>query len=130
MATAGMRLVEKIQQVKQKQMLQQICVSAMLVCAWMRSSRVVRASDCQCRYRNSPGFEPKIHKRRNVGSGKILRYLLGSLFSANPKGSDHPTLKFPVLEFFNILWWLGTELSYRPANIIYPGGIDSLESIP
>jgi hypothetical protein len=24
----------------------------------MRSSRVVRASDCQCRRRNSPGFDP------------------------------------------------------------------------
>jgi hypothetical protein len=35
-------------------------------CGWdlaeygMRSSRVVRASDCQCRSRNSPGFDPCI----------------------------------------------------------------------
>ncbi len=27
---------------------------------WMRSSRVVRASDCQCRSRNSPGFNPSL----------------------------------------------------------------------
>ncbi len=26
----------------------------------MRSSLVVRASDCQCRSRNSPGFDPRI----------------------------------------------------------------------
>jgi len=26
--------------------------------SWMRSSRVVRASDCQCRSHNSPGFDP------------------------------------------------------------------------
>ncbi len=28
--------------------------------SWMRSSLVVRASDCQCRSRNSPGFDPSI----------------------------------------------------------------------
>jgi hypothetical protein len=28
--------------------------------SWMRSSRVVRASDCQCRSSNSPGFGPCI----------------------------------------------------------------------
>jgi hypothetical protein len=30
---------------------------------WMRSSLVVRASDCQCRSRNSPGFDPSILRR-------------------------------------------------------------------
>jgi hypothetical protein len=27
---------------------------------WLRFSRVVRASDCQCRSRNSPGLDPSI----------------------------------------------------------------------
>jgi hypothetical protein len=27
---------------------------------WMRSSPVVRASDCHCQCRNSPGFDPSI----------------------------------------------------------------------
>jgi hypothetical protein len=31
-----------------------------LIHLWMRSSPVVRASDCQCRSRNSPGFDPSI----------------------------------------------------------------------
>ncbi len=29
---------------------------------WMRSSLVVRASDCQCKRCNSPGFNPSIHR--------------------------------------------------------------------
>jgi hypothetical protein len=29
-----------------------------MVLMWMRSSRMVRASGCQCQSRNSPGFDP------------------------------------------------------------------------
>ncbi len=31
-----------------------------IIIKWMRSSLVVRASDCQCRTHNSPGFDPSI----------------------------------------------------------------------
>jgi hypothetical protein len=34
---------------------------------WMRSSRLVRASDCQCRSRNSPGFDPSILRHSRSG---------------------------------------------------------------
>jgi hypothetical protein len=33
---------------------------------WMISSLVVRASDCQCRSRNSPGFNPSILRHRGI----------------------------------------------------------------
>ncbi len=33
---------------------------------WMRSSRVVRASDCQCRSRNSPGLNPSILRHSGI----------------------------------------------------------------
>jgi hypothetical protein len=37
----------------------------------MRFSRVVRASDCQCRSRNCPGFDPSIlSKQWNLRGGK------------------------------------------------------------
>ncbi len=32
----------------------------------MRSSRVVRASVCQCQTRNSPGFDPSIHRHSRI----------------------------------------------------------------
>jgi hypothetical protein len=33
---------------------------------WMRSSLAVRASDCQCRSRNSPGFDPSILRHSGI----------------------------------------------------------------
>ncbi len=33
---------------------------------WMRSSRVVRASDCQCQSRNNPGFDPSIFRHSGI----------------------------------------------------------------
>ncbi len=33
---------------------------------WMRSSRVVRASSCQCQSRSSPGFDPIIHRHSGI----------------------------------------------------------------
>ncbi len=33
---------------------------------WKRSSRVVRASDCQCQSRNSPGFDPCILRHSGI----------------------------------------------------------------
>ncbi len=33
---------------------------------WMRSSQVVRASDCQCQSRNSPGFDPSILRHSGI----------------------------------------------------------------
>ncbi len=33
---------------------------------WMRSCRVVRASGCQCRSRNSPGFDPSILRHSGI----------------------------------------------------------------
>jgi hypothetical protein len=33
---------------------------------WMGSSRVVRASDCQCRSRNSPGFDLRILRHNGI----------------------------------------------------------------
>jgi hypothetical protein len=32
----------------------------------MRSSRVVRASGCQCQSRNSPGFDSSIHQHSEI----------------------------------------------------------------
>jgi hypothetical protein len=32
----------------------------------MRSSQVVRASDCQCQSRNSPGFDPSILRHSEI----------------------------------------------------------------
>jgi hypothetical protein len=34
----------------------------------MRSSRVVRAPDCQCQSRNSPGFDPSILRHTEIWS--------------------------------------------------------------
>ncbi len=34
--------------------------------AWMRSSRVVRASDCQCTSCNGPGFNPSIRRHSGI----------------------------------------------------------------
>ncbi len=34
---------------------------------WMRSSRVVRASGCQCQCRNIPGFDPSILRHSGIG---------------------------------------------------------------
>ncbi len=33
---------------------------------WMRSSRVVKTSDCQCRSRKSPGFNPSILRHSRI----------------------------------------------------------------
>jgi hypothetical protein len=33
----------------------------------MRFSRLVRASDSQCRNRNCPGFDPSIHRHSGIG---------------------------------------------------------------
>jgi hypothetical protein len=33
---------------------------------WMSSSRVVRASDCHCRSRNSPGLDPIILRNSGI----------------------------------------------------------------
>ncbi len=37
---------------------------------WIRSSRMVRASDCHCRSRNSPGFDPSILRIWNLRCGR------------------------------------------------------------
>ncbi len=46
------------------------CVCRVLrIARWMRSSLymyIVRASDCQCRSRNSPGFDPRILRHRRI----------------------------------------------------------------
>ena len=34
---------------------------------WMRSNRVVRASDSQCRSRNCPVFDPSILRHSGIG---------------------------------------------------------------
>jgi hypothetical protein len=39
---------------------------------WMRSSLVVRASDCQCGSRNSPGFHPSILRHSGTADEIVL----------------------------------------------------------
>jgi hypothetical protein len=39
---------------------------------WMRSSRVVRAFDCQCRSRDSPGFDPSIRRHSGISADEAL----------------------------------------------------------
>jgi hypothetical protein len=42
------------------------CISRIFVAVWMRSSRVGRASYCQCQSRNSPGFDPSILRHNEI----------------------------------------------------------------
>jgi hypothetical protein len=42
-----------------------------LLLLWMRSSRVARASGCQCQSRDSPGFDPSIHRHSGIGGAAV-----------------------------------------------------------
>ncbi len=42
---------------------------------WMRSSRVVRSSDSQCRSRNCPGFDPSIIPDKVESEGRQMKLL-------------------------------------------------------
>ncbi len=52
---------------------------------WMRSSRVVRASDCQCRSRNSPRFDPSILWHSGVWRAADEAVLNKVTFKKSPK---------------------------------------------
>jgi hypothetical protein len=47
-------------------------LNSVQLCWWMRSSRVVRASDSQCRSRNCPGFDPSI-LRHSESEGRHMK---------------------------------------------------------
>jgi hypothetical protein len=51
---------------------------------WMRSSRVVRTSDCQCQSLNGPGFDPNILRHSGI-KGTAVESLLNNLHKKSPK---------------------------------------------
>jgi hypothetical protein len=50
------------------------CQGRQLYAMWMRYSRVVRASDSQCRTRNCPGFDPSILRNLRGGRRSSVEY--------------------------------------------------------
>ncbi len=68
---------------------------------WMRSNLVVRVSDCQCRSRNSPGFDPSILRHsgiRGAADEAVLNTVLGKKeIQKNPPVSYSPTQQYPPL---------------------------------
>ncbi len=51
-----------------------------LLYLWMRSSRVLRASDCQCRRRNSPGLDPCNFRNSGIWRAAVNE----TVFNKNP----------------------------------------------
>jgi hypothetical protein len=67
---------------------------------WMRSSRVVRASDIQCRSRNCPGFDPSILRSDTVESeGRQMKQYLISDKKKNLKKSPIKVYSYSLLSF-------------------------------
>ncbi len=67
-----------------------------LVRGWMKSSLVVRASDCQCRSRNSPQFNPS-----------ILRH--GGIWGAAEEAVLNTVHKITKISPCKKLWWWGVQ---------------------
>ncbi len=59
-------------------------ISHCSVTVWMRSSRVVRASDSQCRSRNCPGFDPSILRHSGIW-GETDEAVLNIEYWTDPK---------------------------------------------
>ncbi len=82
----------------------------------MRPSRVVRASDCQCRSRNSPGFDPGIIRHSGMRGAedeavlnKVLKIpfliMKHSVIIGRPKGR---LVKCPVVYYYPV--WTSSDL--------------------
>ncbi len=96
---------------------------------WMRSSRAVRASDCQCRSRNSPGFDPRSPNLRAAHPVKKFKTRVKNIFvSVSRKRSTPYTVMIkviwvdkswlPLAIFKQILCLLsGKSLKWTPGKI-------------
>ncbi len=62
----------------------------------MRSSLVVRASDGQCRIRNSPGFDPSILRHSEIW-GKADEEVLNKVHKRKKKNPKNPPVKEKIL---------------------------------
>jgi hypothetical protein len=66
----------------------------------MRSSLVVRASDCQCTSCNSPGFDPSI--RRHSGIWGAADEAVLNIVRKKIKSLKNPTFTFNIIYSCNI----------------------------
>ncbi len=82
------------------------CIFWKRMTSLMRSSLVVRASDCQCRSRNSPGFDPSILPHSGIW-GAAYKAVLNTVHRKKEKKS----LKIPLLIC------LGLNLKNPPVNL-------------
>ncbi len=85
--------------------------------AWMRSSLEVWASDCQCRSRNSPGFDPSMKQCSIQYIKKSQDITLFNLFAERKRFLEHPTLSCFKILFFPLFtgkyWAFNLPSCYR-----------------
>jgi hypothetical protein len=96
------------------------------VTTWMRSSLVVRASDCQCRSRNSPGFYPSILRHRGIWGAadeavlktvhrkKSLKKSPLLIFRENHP--EKPCLQYCMYNMVTTASYRGSELQYSDSH--------------
>jgi hypothetical protein len=73
----------------------------------MRSSLVVRASDCQCTSCNGPGFDPSIRRHSGIW-GAADEAVLNIVWRKNRK---NPPKKYLKKKYCQKLWFFQTEQS-------------------
>ncbi len=89
---------------------------------WMRSSRVVRESDCQCQSRNSPRLDPSILRQSGIRgpADEALFYLVYKKFQkispvSNPikeDGVGHGLSLYSTSFFKDQLAYVNSQLLY------------------
>ncbi len=90
---------------------------------WMRSSRVVRAFDCQCKFCNSPGFNPSIHRHSEiwrVAYKAVSSYALFNKIQKNPPVKKEIRKSFSLCAIQNIFikeLFLQCTAPYSPSSI-------------
>ncbi len=77
----------------------------------MKSSRMVRASDCQCWSRNSPGFDPSILRHSGIW-GAADDAVLNTVHREKNK-------KSPCLRFFADYFWSYIYIIFKVSSIKY-----------
>jgi hypothetical protein len=90
----------------------------------MRSSLVVRASDCQCRSRNSPGFDPGILRHSGIW-GAADEAVLNTVHRSKKNAKNPPVNNGRCLFFWAMFWiWPDRFITFLP-----PGYPDSSLSV-
>ncbi len=83
---------------------------------WMRSSRMVRASGCQCRSRISPGFDPSILRHSGIWGAADPEAVLNTVHSKKIK---NPPFKKKVINSRVCTLHLSENISFEDIEVLW-----------